>query len=332
MISSSPTPCSLKLLSSELARGVRQPRPLLTVLVCRYLCVSLSKNGVSHVPVVFERSLSIFLVLLSKFKTHLKMQIEVFFKEILFSMLELSTSSFQHKHLVMVCLTKICSDTQTIFDLYLNYDCDEFLNNLYERLVNDVSRVSQGRASSDLCGTPQQEIEMKVKGLECLVLILRCMRDWCPQIESATEDGRPEEDVGADEGEPSALHDRYGSEPSGLDEDVPASTTDDFEARKYQKDIREKGINLFNKKPKKGIKFLQDHKLLGTDEKDIAAFLHAESRLDRTQIGEYLGEPGEHNIKVTVCLHLLARQWPGTKCVVSAGDAFVHRDDQLRRA
>ena len=45
---------------------------------------------------------------------------------------------------------------------YLNYDCDEFLNNLFERLVNDVSRVSQGRASSELGGTPQQELEMKV--------------------------------------------------------------------------------------------------------------------------------------------------------------------------
>ena len=37
----------------------------------------------------------------------------------------------------------MCLTAQTIFDLYLNYDCDEFLNNLFERLVNDVSRVSQ---------------------------------------------------------------------------------------------------------------------------------------------------------------------------------------------
>ena len=43
----------------------------------QYLCVALSKNGVSSVPEVFELSLSIFLTLLSNFKTHLKMQIEV---------------------------------------------------------------------------------------------------------------------------------------------------------------------------------------------------------------------------------------------------------------
>ena len=43
----------------------------------QYLCVALSRNGVSSVPQVFEVSLSIFLTLLSSFKSHLKMQIEV---------------------------------------------------------------------------------------------------------------------------------------------------------------------------------------------------------------------------------------------------------------
>jgi len=43
----------------------------------QYLCVALSKNGVSSVPNVFELSLAIFVTLLSNFKQHLKMQIEV---------------------------------------------------------------------------------------------------------------------------------------------------------------------------------------------------------------------------------------------------------------
>ena len=45
--------------------------------VKQYLCVALSKNGVSTVPHVVELSLSIFLALFQSFKTHLKMQIEV---------------------------------------------------------------------------------------------------------------------------------------------------------------------------------------------------------------------------------------------------------------
>jgi brefeldin A-inhibited guanine nucleotide-exchange protein len=116
--------------------------------------------------------------------------------------------------------------------------------------------------------------------------------------DSVPDDGRATPDPEEEGAEPSALHDRFGSEPSGLDDDRSNAGAGDFEARKNQKDMREKGILLFNKKPKKGIKFLQDNKLLGTEEKDIAAFLLAESRLDRTQIGEYLGEPGDYNIKV----------------------------------
>ena len=59
--------------------------------------MALSKNGVSHIPSVFELALAIFIALHNNFKTHLKMQIEVFVKEILLSMLEISTSSYQHK-------------------------------------------------------------------------------------------------------------------------------------------------------------------------------------------------------------------------------------------
>ena len=43
----------------------------------QYLCVALSNNGVSPIPEVFHLSLAIFVALLSNFKAHLKMQIEV---------------------------------------------------------------------------------------------------------------------------------------------------------------------------------------------------------------------------------------------------------------
>lgn len=45
----------------------------------QYLCVALSKNGVSPIPEVFHLSLAIFVALLSNFKAHLKVQIEVIY-------------------------------------------------------------------------------------------------------------------------------------------------------------------------------------------------------------------------------------------------------------
>jgi brefeldin A-inhibited guanine nucleotide-exchange protein len=41
------------------------------------LCVSLSRNGVSSIPELFEMALYNFVELLDKFKAHLKIQIEV---------------------------------------------------------------------------------------------------------------------------------------------------------------------------------------------------------------------------------------------------------------
>lgn len=72
---------SLQLLLSILqnAGPVFRTNEMFINAIKQYLCVALSKNGVSSVPEVFELSLSIFLTLLSNFKTHLKMQIEVCF-------------------------------------------------------------------------------------------------------------------------------------------------------------------------------------------------------------------------------------------------------------
>lgn len=39
-------------------------------------------------------------------------------------------------------------------------------------------------------------------------------------------------------------------------------------------------LHRFNKKPKKGIQYLQEQGMLGTTPEDLAQFLHQEERLD----------------------------------------------------
>jgi len=70
---------SLQLLLSivQNAGEVFKSNPVFITAIRQYLCVALSKNGVSSVPEVFQLALAIFLALLANFKTHLKMQIEV---------------------------------------------------------------------------------------------------------------------------------------------------------------------------------------------------------------------------------------------------------------
>lgn len=61
----------------------------------------------------------------------------------------------------------------------------------------------------------------------------------------------------------------------------------------------QEGINLFNRKPKKGIDFLVSTKKVGHSPDEIATFLiRNDSLLNKTLIGDYLGEGDELSINV----------------------------------
>ncbi|XP_063064003.1 brefeldin A-inhibited guanine nucleotide-exchange protein 2 [Engraulis encrasicolus] len=303
---------SLQLLLSVLqgAGPVFRTHEMFVNAIKQYLCVALSKNGVSSVPEVFELSLAIFLTLLSHFKVHLKMQIEVFFREIFLTILETSSSSFEHKWMVIQTLTRICADAQCVVDIYVNYDCDLNAANIFERLVNDLSKIAQGRSGQELGMTPLQELSLRKKGLECLVSILKCMVEWSkdlyvnPNLQTNLGQESTAEGEGGEVKLPDHLSGRRDSV-SSLESTVSSSHhssqpdhPEQYEVIKQQKEIIEHGIELFNKKPKRGIQYLQDQGMLGTTPEDIAQFLGQEDRLDTTQVGEFLGENVRFNKEV----------------------------------
>jgi brefeldin A-inhibited guanine nucleotide-exchange protein len=331
------------------AGPVFQTHDMFVCAIKQYLCVALSKNGVSPIPRVFELSLAIFLQLLASFKVYLKMQIEVFFKEIFLNILD-SSSSPQHKWMVLEALSRICADAQCVVDIYLNYDCDLSLANIFERLINSLSRISQGTVRhshhhGESAESPVTEHMMQVKAVECLVLVLKCMVEWSKDIyvnpnttgmmattiEATTQSsqnvaslrvmGSSDIHMSIDEGDsgmggsgPSTPrgHRRMvssaGSSTCGDVEDLTGSNPslavasldvpEEFVERKHKKEIIEQGIALFSKKPRKGVTFLQEKGVLGEDPMEVARFFQSDSRLDPTQIGEYIGEHEKYCIDV----------------------------------
>uniref|UniRef100_A0A8B9LIY9 ADP-ribosylation factor guanine nucleotide-exchange factor 2 (brefeldin A-inhibited) n=1 Tax=Astyanax mexicanus TaxID=7994 RepID=A0A8B9LIY9_ASTMX len=291
---------SLQLLLSVLqgAGPVFRTHEMFVNAIKQYLCVALSKNGVSSVPEVFELSLAIFLTLLSHFKVHLKMQIEV-----MDHTLHYSTVSVFHRSLF-----SSTSDAQCVVDIYVNYDCDLNAANIFERLVNDLSKIAQGRSGQELGMTPLQELSLRKKGLECLVSILKCMVEWSrdlyvnPNLQANLGEGNAE-----GEAEPklpehlSSRRDSVSSQDSAVSSSVQHDHPEQYEVIKQQKEIIEHGIDLFNKKPKRGVQYLQEQGMLGTSAEDIAQFLHQEERLCTTQVGEFLGENAKFNKEVMYC-------------------------------
>ncbi|XP_021700365.1 cytohesin-1 isoform X1 [Aedes aegypti] len=66
------------------------------------------------------------------------------------------------------------------------------------------------------------------------------------------------------------------------------------------------GRKKFNMDPKKGIEFLYENQLLRTDPQDVAQFLYKGEGLNKTAIGDYLGEKNDFNeqvLKAFVDLH-----------------------------
>lgn len=66
------------------------------------------------------------------------------------------------------------------------------------------------------------------------------------------------------------------------------------------------GRKKFNMDPKKGIEYLMEHGLLERTEEDVAGFLYKGEGLNKTAIGDYLGERNDFNervLKAFVDLH-----------------------------
>ena len=58
-------------------------------------------------------------------------------------------------------------------------------------------------------------------------------------------------------------------------------------------------LSRFNKKPSKGIQFLQEQGIVGPSPEDVAEFFHQEDRrLDPTTVGDFLGENEKLNKEV----------------------------------
>ncbi|CAF1001245.1 unnamed protein product, partial [Didymodactylos carnosus] len=283
-----------------------------------YLCVSLSRNGVSAIPELFEMALYNFVELLDKFKQHLKVQIEVLFREIFLTILETTTSSFRHKWLVIQTLAKISADAQIIVDLFINYDCSMRSANIFERLVIVLSRAAQGRQAVELGCSQIEEHNLRMKGLECLVSILRCMVDWSkdlyvnPHLQSNLgPDTKPLNENGDhDSGRSSSgvdgsmkRTDSVGSINSSHSNSGLSSESwknpGDYEAVRQRKELFEKGCDIFNQDPKKGLQFLIDKNLVHQEAEDVAQFFHSyQDVLDKTLIGDFLGENTKYHKEV----------------------------------
>ncbi|KAI4092177.1 MAG: hypothetical protein LQ344_003660 [Seirophora lacunosa] len=109
----------------------------------QYLRLSLSRNGASSVPLVFETCIEMFWLILKDMRVHFKREIEVFLKEIYLNILERRNAPSFQKMYVMKILKRLSNDPRALVEIYLNYDCESTaLDNMFQRTIEHLSRIA----------------------------------------------------------------------------------------------------------------------------------------------------------------------------------------------
>jgi len=276
----------------------------------QYLIGSLLTNGVSSNPRVFRLSLSIFLSLVSYFKDYLKTELGVFYTKIFLFILESGNSTIQQKWMVLQVLLQICKNPQALVDIFINYDCDMDSKDVYERIINDLSKIAHARHT--VGGDLSSEMKLKLLGLECMVNIMRSLVDWSKDVrrqnesmsvleETATPLNRdgpetPKKKTSDDVVENSDNgHGTPGRTPNKAS-NVQAGP--DFNAARQTKMLLSEGIKKFNNNFKKGMAFLIQNSFVENTPDSIAKFFRSQENIDKVMLGEYLGDKDAFNIAV----------------------------------
>jgi brefeldin A-inhibited guanine nucleotide-exchange protein len=282
---------------------------------------------------------------------YLQKEIEVFLNEIYLALLERRNAPVVQKLYFMGILQRFCADPRALVETYLNYDCDRNVDNMFQTLIEDLSKA----ASAAVMITPfhQQQYEEKAtkgglngsgsewqskgtlppplstanmtnhyesvdqeipkeyiikrQALDCLVETLRSLVNWSQQgIAEVTgnleTDGRASEDFRESldpSGNDSSSRMANGDTPIAPSTPVIEDDPEHLEKEKARKTAMSNAIRQFNFKPKKGIKLLLSDKFILSDTpEDIAHFLIREERLDKAQIGEFLGDGDERNVAI----------------------------------
>ncbi|GMJ06760.1 BIG1 [Hibiscus trionum] len=273
--------------------------------VKQFLCLSLLKNSALSVMSIFELQCSVFMSLLTKYRSGLKAEIGIFFPMLILRVLEnVLQPSFVQKMTVLNMLEKIAGDSQIIIDIFVNYDCDVDSPNIFERIVNGLLKTAQGPPpGSSTTLSAVQDITFRHESVKCLVGIIKSMGAWMDQQLKIGDSDLPkgfESDTSAESHLAPLAED--GAVPDcELHPEINSELSDAaaLEQRRAYKIELQKGVQLFNKKPPKGIEFLIRTQKVGNSPEEVAAFLKKNTTgLNETMIGDYLGEREEFALKV----------------------------------
>jgi Sec7-like guanine-nucleotide exchange factor len=236
------------------------------------LCLSLIKNAVSGQLALFELSIRILEILLTRgFANHLQGELSPLFLSLLLRCLSSENASAEQKLVVLTTFQNfIAKDSQLLVNLFTNYDCQIGQENVFESIVRTICDICKSVKWEIGFITQQQELKIRQAGLQNLVLILQSMVKFMESHQNVASESK-------------------------------------IEVIRLDKQLYANVAKAFNKKPAHGITMLvESGKVVSIEEnsdkaaKQVAKFLYDNRNtvLEKKMIGEYIGSYKEFESKV----------------------------------
>ncbi|KAK9741820.1 hypothetical protein RND81_03G130900 [Saponaria officinalis] len=249
---------------------------------------NLMQFGLSASPLILSMVYSIVLSLYIHLRAKLKLQLEAFFSSVILRLAESKYgASYQQQEVAMEALVDFCRQKAFMTEMYANFDCDLTSRNIFEDLVNLLSR------SAFPVNSPLSTLH--ILALEGLIAVVQGMAE-------RIENGPFVTDNSVFKLEEYKAFWFVKSE----NYELPSHWVPFVRQMKHIKQRLVIAADHFNQGPKKGLDFLQQTHLLPDklDPRSVACFLRCAAGLDKNLIGDYLGNHDEFCVQV---LHEFAR-------------------------
>ncbi|XP_060625194.2 Golgi-specific brefeldin A-resistance guanine nucleotide exchange factor 1 isoform X1 [Anolis sagrei] len=293
--------------------------------LCRYLFQLLSVERLN----LYSASLRVCFLLFENMREHLKFQLEMYIKKLMeIITIENPKMLYEMKEMALEAIVQLWRIPSFVTELYINYDCDYYCANLFEDLTKLLSK-NAFPVSGQLYTTHLLSLEALLTVIDrteaqCQAKVLSniyqqekaALKPSTETAGSVREASSIAERTVIVEGK-SATEELAETSPpangslvtnhmnlevgSDAEKNTPKKPTrfscllpqvQELIMIKSKKKLLINGSEQFNQKPKKGIQFLQEKKLLSTpmDNNEVAKWLRENPRLDKKMIGEFISD------------------------------------------
>ncbi|XP_015279786.1 PREDICTED: Golgi-specific brefeldin A-resistance guanine nucleotide exchange factor 1 isoform X2 [Gekko japonicus] len=292
--------------------------------LCRYLFQLLSVERLN----LYSASLRVCFLLFESMREHLKFQLEMYIKKLMeIITVENPRMPYEMKEMALEAIVQLWRIPGFVTELYINYDCDYYCANLFEDLTKLLSKNAfpvsgqlytthllslealltvidsteaqcQAKVLSSIYQQEKDALRLKTEIASVAegqltegnlpiseLLEVRPSTNGC----SVTDHTKPQGCLYV-EGGNDAVEKTTPRKPTRFSCLLPPTT--ELIKIKSKKKLLISGSEQFNQKPKKGIQFLQEKKLLATpmDNDEVAKWLRENPRLDKKMIGEFVSD------------------------------------------